>query len=242
MRHALGSWLVVFALVVLVGEVGRVQSDRFVGYTTASTVAERDWERRFRALPDPQLMREAMKRLTARPHHVGSPYDKDNADWMLARLREWGLDARIESFDVLFPTPKERLVEMVEPTRFTLRLDEPVVAVDPTSDQKSEQLPTYNAYSIDGDVTGELVYVNQGMPDDYLHLERAGVSVKGRIVIARYGGGWRGLSDSGESAWQGAEDAALHHGPRPGRRAWPCLLAKSLRERAALHALPLQEP
>ncbi|MFN8062382.1 MAG: transferrin receptor-like dimerization domain-containing protein [Vicinamibacterales bacterium] len=213
MRHALGSWLVVFALVVLVGEVGRVQSDRFVGYTTASTVAERDWERRFRALPDPQLMREAMKRLTARPHHVGSPYDKDNADWMLARLREWGLDARIESFDVLFPTPKERLVEMVEPTRFTLRLDEPVVAVDPTSDQKSEQLPTYNAYSIDGDVTAPLVYVNYGLPEDYERLERLGVSVKGAIAIARYGNSWRGIKPK-VAAEHGAVGCIIYSDPR----------------------------
>ena len=92
--------------------------------------------------------------MSARPHHVGSPYDKDNAEWLLARFKEWGWDAQIETFSVLFPTPTERVLELVEPTRFTARLEEPVVAVDPTSNQKSEQLPTYNAYSIDGDVTG----------------------------------------------------------------------------------------
>jgi N-acetylated-alpha-linked acidic dipeptidase len=134
-----------------------------------------------------------MKRLSARPHHVGSPYDKENAEWILSRFKEWGWDAHIENFEVLFPTPKERLVELVEPTKFTAKLEEPTVPEDPTSSQHDEQLPTYNAYSADGDVTGSLVYVNYGVPEDYEQLERLGISVKGAIVIARYGGSWRGI-------------------------------------------------
>jgi N-acetylated-alpha-linked acidic dipeptidase len=134
-----------------------------------------------------------MKRLSARPHHVGSPYDKENAEWILSRFKEWGWDAHIENFEVLFPTPKERLVELVEPTKFTAKLEEPTVPEDPTSSQHDEQLPTYNAYSADGDVTGPLVYVNYGVPEDYEQLERLGISVKGAIVIARYGGSWRGI-------------------------------------------------
>jgi N-acetylated-alpha-linked acidic dipeptidase len=134
-----------------------------------------------------------MKHLSARPHHVGSPYDKENAEWILSRFKEWGWDAHIENFEVLFPTPKERLVELVEPTKFTAKLEEPTVPEDPTSSQHDEQLPTYNAYSADGDVTGPLVYVNYGVPEDYEKLERLGISVKGAIVIARYGGSWRGI-------------------------------------------------
>jgi N-acetylated-alpha-linked acidic dipeptidase len=134
-----------------------------------------------------------MKRLSARPHHVGSPYDKENAEWILSRFKEWGWKAHIENFEVLFPTPKERLVELVEPTKFTAKLQEPTVPEDPTSSQHDEQLPTYNAYSADGDVTGPLVYVNYGVPEDYEQLERLGISVKGAIVIARYGGSWRGI-------------------------------------------------
>ena len=112
-----------------------------------------------------------MQRLSARPHHVGSPYDKDNAEWMLAKFKEWGLDAHIEKFDVLFPTPKERAVELVEADPNSLaKLQEPALAVDPTSNQQAEQLPTYNAYSIDGDVTAPLVYVNYGVPEDYEQL------------------------------------------------------------------------
>jgi hypothetical protein len=108
-----------------------------------------------------------MERLSARPHHEGSAADKANAEWILAKFREWGWQADIEQFDVLFPTPKERRLELVEPTKFTAALEEPTVAADPTSGQKSEQLPSYNAYSIDGDVTAPLVYVNYGRPEDY---------------------------------------------------------------------------
>ena len=151
------------------------------------------WDARFRELPQASNIRASMERMSARPHHVGSPYDKDNAEWLLARFKEFGWDAEIETFSVLFPTPKERVLELLEPTHFTAKLEESALAIDPTSDQKSEQLPVYNAYSIDGDVTGPLVYVNYGRPEDYEVLERYGVSVKGAIVLARYGESWRGI-------------------------------------------------
>jgi N-acetylated-alpha-linked acidic dipeptidase len=163
------------------------------GFAPRSSQTERDWEAKFRSIPDPTNLREYMRRLSARPHHVGSPYDKDNADWILAHFKGWGLDAHIERFDVLFPTPKIRVLEMVAPTKFTAKLDEPVLAIDPTSNQKSEQLPTYNAYSIDGDVTAPLVFVNYGLPEDYEKLDRLGISVKGAIVIAKYYQSWRGV-------------------------------------------------
>jgi N-acetylated-alpha-linked acidic dipeptidase len=163
------------------------------GYSPTSSQTEREWEAKFRAIPDPANLREDMRRLSARPHHVGSAYDKDNAEWILARFKEFGLDAHIETFDVLFPTPKVRVLEMVEPTKFTAKLEEPSLTVDPTSNQKSEQLPTYNAYSIDGDVTAPLVFVNYGLPEDYEKLDGLGVSVKGAIVIAKYYHSWRGV-------------------------------------------------
>jgi N-acetylated-alpha-linked acidic dipeptidase len=163
------------------------------GFTSGNSATERQWEAKFHALPSPDNQREYMRRLTARPHHVGSPYDKENAEWILSRFKEWGWDAEIETFDVLFPTPKERLLEMVEPSRFTAKLQEPQLPVDPTSKQQSEQLPSYNAYSVDGDVTAPLVFVNYGLPKDYEQLERLGISVKGAIVIAKYGNSWRGI-------------------------------------------------
>src|SRR5208283_182917 len=110
-----------------------------------------------------------------------------------SKFKEFGLDTQIETFSVLYPTPKERLVELVDGgPHFTAKLQEPVVPEDPTSNQTAEQLPTYNAYSIDGDVTAPLVYVNYGTREDYEQLDRLGISVKGAIVIARYGEGWRG--------------------------------------------------
>jgi len=171
------------------------------------------WDAKFRALPQPSNIRAAMERMSARPHHVGSPYDKDNAEWLLARFKEFGWDAQIEVFSVLFPTPTERVLELVAPTRFTAKLEEPALSVDPTSNQKNEQLPNYNAYSIDGDVTGPLVYVNYGRPQDYEVLERYGISVKGAIVIARYGESWRGIKPK-VAAEHGAIGCLIYSDPR----------------------------
>jgi len=184
-----------------------------VGYSPRSSQAQRDWEAKFRAIPDPANLREYMRRLSARPHHVGSAYDKENAEWILARFKEWGLDAHIETFQVLFPTPKVRVLEMLEPTKFTAKLDEPGLAIDPTSNQKSEQLPTYNAYSIDGDVTAPLVFVNYGLPEDYEKLDRLGVSVKGAIVIAKYYHSWRGVKPK-VAAEHGAIGCLIYSEPR----------------------------
>jgi hypothetical protein len=123
------------------------------------------WDSRFRAIPDAKTIGEHMRRLTARPHHVGSPYDKDNAEWILGRFRDWGWNARIDTYQVLFPTPKERVLEMVEPTSFKAALREPPIAADPTSNQTAEQIPSYNAYSIDGDVTAPLPKAPQSVDE-----------------------------------------------------------------------------
>jgi N-acetylated-alpha-linked acidic dipeptidase len=179
-------------------------TSRLGGYSSQSSKTERDWETKLQAGIEPENLRQSMQRLSARPHHVGSPYDKENADWILSKFKEWGFDAHIETFQVLFPTPKERIVEMTEPTKFRANLQEPPVPGDPTSNQTSEQLPTYNAYSIDGDVTAPLVYVNYGNREDYEELDRMGISVKGAIVIARYGQGWRGIKPK-----VGAEHGAI---------------------------------
>src|SRR5580704_12453741 len=187
---------IVFASISLTPAGTHVIADEqpLAGYSAESSRAERQWEEKMRAIPDPDKIRGYMQKLSAYPHHVGSRYDKENAEWLLARYKEFGLDAHIESFDVLFPTPQERVVELVEGgPKFVAKLQEPPVKEDPTSSQQADQLPTYNAYSKDGDVTAPLVYVNFGVPDDYEKLERMGVSVKGAIVIARYYGSWRGI-------------------------------------------------
>ena len=197
-------------LILLVS--ARADENRLFGFGSESSESERQWENKFRALPSPENEREYMRRLSARPHHVGSQYDKDNAEWILSKFKEWGWDARIETFEVLFPTPKERVVEMVEPTRFAAKLQESPVAGDLTSSQQDEQLPSYNAYSRDGDVTAPLVFVNYGLPKDYEELDRFGVSVKGAIVIVKYGKSWRGIKPK-VAAEHGAVGCLIYSDP-----------------------------
>src|SRR5881275_520574 len=210
--HTIARALVASALGALLLAAAPSPAD-LRGYSADAAKAEREWETKFRAIPSPDSLREYMRRLSARPHHVGSAYDRDNADWILAKFKSFGLDARIETFDVLFPTPKERVVELVAPTTFRARLQEPPVPGDPTSSQQAEQLPTYNAYSADGDVTAPLVYVNYGIPADYEQLDRMRVSVKGAIVIARYGASWRGIKPK-VAAEHGAVGCLIFSDPR----------------------------
>lgn len=207
--------LVFLASVQLISGQASAPSDtgRLDGFAAQAVGTERDWEKKLQDGISRDNLRENMQRLSAHPHHVGSPYDKENADWILSKFKEWGFDAHIETFSVLFPTPKERVVELIAPTQFRAKLQEPAVAVDPTSNQTSEQLPTYNAYSADGDVTGSLVYVNYGSREDYEQLDRLGISVKGAIVIARYGESWRGIKPK-VAAEHGAVGCIIYSDPR----------------------------
>jgi N-acetylated-alpha-linked acidic dipeptidase len=214
MRRAILIFLALApATAVLAMPTAAQKFDTLAGYSEQNGRAEREWESKFRAIPSAENVRANDQHLSARPHAVGQPYDKDNAEWILSQFQKWGLDAHIETFYVLFPTPKERGLEMLEPVRFTAKLAEPTVAIDPTSSQHDEQLPTYNAYSIDGDVTAPLVYVNYGIPSDYEALDRMGISVKGAIVIARYGRSWRGIKPK-VAAEHGAVACLIYSDPR----------------------------
>ncbi|MBK8150082.1 MAG: M28 family metallopeptidase [Acidobacteria bacterium] len=184
-----------------------------MGFSPGSSSKQSELEKKFDQSLKRENLREWMKFLSARPHHVGSPKGKENAEFMLKLFQSWGYDAKIERFDVLFPTPKTRLLEMTLPEKFTAKLDEPLVAGDATSGQKDEQLPSYNAFSIDGDVTAPLVYVNYGIPRDYDELERRGIDVRGKIVIARYGGSWRGIKPK-VAAERGAIGCLIYSDPR----------------------------
>ncbi len=170
-------------------------------------------EKQFDAKLNRDNLRNWMKRLTARPHHLGSPYGKANAEFIASLFKSWGYETSIERFDVLFPTPRERVVEMLAPEKYQARLSEPALKEDATSGQADEILPPFNAYSIDGDVTGDLVYVNYGVPKDYEVLERHGIDVKGKIVIARYGGSWRGIKPK-VAAEHGAIGCLIYSDPR----------------------------
>lgn len=184
-----------------------------LGFTNSDFRAQKELENKFDANLRRENLRDWMKRLSARPHAVGSAYDKQNAEFMASLFRSWGYDTQIESFDVLFPTPKTRLLQMTAPFAFTAKLAESALKEDATSGQTAEQLPTYNAYSIDGDVTGDLVFVNYGIPADYEELEKRGIDVKGKIVIAKYGGSWRGIKPK-VAAEHGAIGCLIYSDPR----------------------------
>ena len=184
-----------------------------LGFSREGALQQHALEARFDSLLNRDNLREWMKRMTARPHHLGSAYDKENADFIAAQFRTWGYETELERFQVLFPTPKLRLLEMLAPEKFTASLTEPALAEDSTSAQTEDLLATYNAYSIDGDVTGEIVYVNYGVPKDYETLARQAVDVKGKIVLARYGGCWRGIKPK-VAAEHGAIGCLIYSDPR----------------------------
>jgi N-acetylated-alpha-linked acidic dipeptidase len=163
-----------------------------VGFAADAGESGKALEQRFDAALDPAVLRGWLQRLSAEPNHVGAPHNKANAEFLLQQFREWGWQAEIETFYVLYPTPKTVALQLVAPTRFTASLREPPLQGDATS-SRTDGLPPYNIYGADGDVTGELVYANYGMDDDYRELARRGIDVAGKIVITRYGGGWRGL-------------------------------------------------
>jgi N-acetylated-alpha-linked acidic dipeptidase len=173
--------------------VATTHAQKIMGFTDSSAAKQIAWEKRFTAQLKAANLQEWMKFLTSHPHHVGSPHDKANAEYIADLYKQWGYQTEIASYYVLFPTPKTRLLELSGSKPFKAKLEEPVLAADKTSAQKAEQLPTYNAYSSDGDVTAELVFVNRGVPADYEELQRRGINVKGKIVIAKYGGSWRGI-------------------------------------------------
>jgi N-acetylated-alpha-linked acidic dipeptidase len=181
-------------LVLSAGIAGSAPTEPpLAGFSAERAREEHALEARFDGNLHADEIRGWLKHLSARPHHIGSPYDKQNMEYLAGLFRGWGFETRIEEFRVLFPTPLERKLELLAPTRYTASLSEPPLPEDSTSGQTSEQLPPYNAYSIDGDVTGELVYVGTGIPADYDELALHGIDVKGKIVIARYGGSWRGI-------------------------------------------------
>lgn len=164
-----------------------------IGFSQENASQQSALEKKFDSFINRDNPRTWLQRLSAHPHHVGSAYGLKNAEFMRDLFKSWGYDAQIEEFRVLFPTPKERLLELLSPHKFTAKIIEPELKEDASSKYFDEELPPYNAYSADGDVTGKLVYANFGMPKDYEVLESKGISVKGKIVLTRYGGGWRGL-------------------------------------------------
>lgn len=176
---------------ILIFQFSTAQDQNITGFFQENIEQQLQLETAFDQNLNIESIDENLKFLSSKPHHLSSPGSKANAEYILGLYKKWGWDAEIETSHVLFPTPKTRVLEMTSPTSYKAILKEPRISEDPDSGQKG-QLPTYNAYSADGDVSGELVFVNYGLPDDYKELDKMGIDVKGKIVIAKYGHSWRG--------------------------------------------------
>ncbi len=184
--------LLIPGLLLLTTLYTHAQQKSIMGFSTASAAKQLQTEQQFDQSLSAKRIGETLKDLSAHPHNLGSPGSKAVAEKILKKFKSYGFDAHMQTYKVLFPTPKVRLLEMTGPTKYTALLKEPGLKEDATSGQQ-DQLPTYNAWSADGDVTGKLVFVNYGLPEDYETLATMGIDVKGKIVIAKYGRSWRGI-------------------------------------------------
>jgi N-acetylated-alpha-linked acidic dipeptidase len=182
------------------------------GFNESQAKAQRTLEERFRALPEAARINTYLKRMAAKPHHAGSPASRAVAEYALGLFREWGLKAEIEEFQVFLPYPASRSLKMTSPVTYEAKLKEAAFGEDDNTADEG-MLPTFNAYSAAGDVSGELVYVNYGLPTDYAVLKKNGIDVRGKIVIARYGQSWRGVKPK-VAAENGAIGCLLYSDPR----------------------------
>lgn len=189
--------LLVACLVAALGATPAAKGDQsasaMLGFNASAAAKQQSLEKSFDAQLQSADIKSWLQNMSSQPNQVGSPHDKANAEFVLAKFKEFGWDAHIETFSVLYPTPKKVQVQLISPTRYEAVLHETPIPGDPSTDITKNVLPPYNVYGGDGDVTGELVYANYGLPDDYAELARRGIDVRGKIVITRYGGGWRGL-------------------------------------------------
>ena len=191
---------------------GQTDAKPLRGFSKANTAKQRALEAQLLKVPRADLVREYIQVMSEEPHHTGSQASVDVAKYVLGKFKEWGLDAELEEFEGLMPTPRERYLELIEPENYVPTLQEPAIPEDKDSSDPG-QLPSYNAYSPDGDVTGQIVYVNYGMPADYEKLAELGISVEGKIVLARYLGGWRGIKPK-VAAEHGAIGCLIFSDPR----------------------------
>ncbi|NJB70500.1 N-acetylated-alpha-linked acidic dipeptidase [Saonia flava] len=187
--------------------------ETLIGFTPENTQKQITLETKFDAQLSADNLEEWMKLMSARPHYVGTEFGEENAKWIANQFKSWGYDTRIDTYHVLFPYPKIRSLELTSPTQYTTKLTAVPVEGDPYTGQGDELLPSYNAFSIDGDVEAELVFVNYGIPKDYEELEKLGIDVKGKIVIAKYAGSWRGIKPK-LAAEKGAIGCIIYSDPK----------------------------
>ncbi len=181
-------------LVALLASVaGAAYGQEILGFDAPQSEAQRQLESEFDANLSKEDMDGWLKKFSARPHHVGSPAGKEIATFVAELFASWGYEVEIEEYEILLPRPKIRELELISPTTFSASLEEDSLDEDASTSVREDLLPPYNAFSVDGEVEGELVFVNYGRPEDYEILERYGIDVTGKIAIAKYGKSWRGI-------------------------------------------------
>jgi len=190
-----------------------LHAQNITGFSPAEAKEQLELESQFDAQLSADNLDAWMEKMAARPHWVGTEAGAEVARWMRDQFESWGYDARIDTYQVLFPYPKIRLLELTEPTKFKASLTAVPVEGDPYTQQGDALLPSYNAFSRDGDVEAELVFVNYGVPRDYEELEKLGIDVKGKIVIAKYYGSWRGIKPK-LAAEKGAIGCIIYSDPK----------------------------
>ncbi|RRQ47621.1 folate hydrolase [Maribacter algicola] len=186
------KYTITLSCLLLVFSFGSAQNS-MLGFSEKSASEQQAIEKAFEEKLNSSNIDNWMQKMAAEPHWVGTKFGEENAKWMQDQFKSWGYDAKIETYHILFPYPTERVLELTGPTPYKAKLTAVPVEGDPFTDQGDALLPSYNAFSTDGDVEGELVFVNYGIPKDYEELEKLGISVKGKIVIAKYQGSWRGI-------------------------------------------------
>ncbi len=184
-----------------------------IGFNPGEAKEELELESNFESKLSGANLDNWMQRMAAEPHWVGTEYGRENAEWMAAQFKSWGYDTKIETYDILFPYPKIRELELLGPVPYKAKLTAVPVEGDPYTSQGEALLPSYNAFSTDGDVSADLVFVNYGIPSDYEELEKLGIDVKGKIVIAKYYGSWRGIKPK-LAAEKGAIGCIIYSDPQ----------------------------
>ena len=171
----------------------QLNAETIIGFSEEGSLYQKQIEIDYDQNLNASEMDKWMKYLSKEPHHVGSLAGKENAEYIAQLFESWGFDVEIEEYYVLIPTPIIRELSLISPTIYKATLTEDSLVEDPSTFVRENLLPPYNAFSIDGKVEGELVFVNYGMPQDYEILDRYGIDVKGKIAIAKYGKSWRGI-------------------------------------------------
>lgn len=162
------------------------------GFFPERVKPERELESKLQSIPDAAHAESNLRHLTNQPHRAGTEASHQVAEWLRDQYRSFGFDAEIVSYSVWMAEPREVKLDLVAPAKKALATPEQPVEVDKDTEDPRAVM-AFNTYSPSGEVTAPVVYVNYGTPEDYAELDSLGVSVQGKIAIARYGHNYRGI-------------------------------------------------